>query len=241
MSSGSEKKPSFLKRAVRKIDNKISRRLIHTADAYIDRRICGQSLVEYVPSIFRDDENGVGGTGSHASPYCVLECIFSHVTLTASDTLMDVGCGKGRILAFLVKEHCPCQIYGVEHNPEVARLAAQWSERYEQVHIIQGDAFQLDYNPFTVLTLARPFLPKTFLSFVEQLEATLTHPVTLIYYEDQESSYLLRKRSGWRMLFREKVARIRGVKIAPWPQGYSIWVYDPARRESDSASPETAK
>ena len=231
-----------MKKFIQKIDNVVCSRLLNTVDSRIDKRICGQSLVKYVPSIYRDDKNGIGGTGSQSTHYTILKRVFSHVELKPDDVFLDVGCGKGRVLAFLVKENCPCPIYGIEYNEEVGRIAAEWSEKYEQVNVIIGDALQFDYDRFTVLSLARPFLPKTFLAFVEQLEGTLTHPITLFYWYDQQSAYQLKNRPGWTMLTREILKRIHGIKIASCPQGFSIWHYDPdivrpAGSRSTSASP----
>ena len=204
----------------------ISRRLLRTVDGIIDQRICGQSLVKYVPSVYRDDANGVGMTGSQSTSYVILDRIFSHVSLTEEDSFLDVGCGKGRVLAFLLKEHAPCALYGVEINEISGSVAVEWTARYEQVSVKIGDAFEMDYNPYTVLFMNRPFLPKTFLEFIEKLESTLTHPITFIYWVDQQSGYLLKDRPGWNMQFREKLTSIYGVKIAKAPQYYSIWTYD---------------
>ncbi len=224
-----------MKDLVGKMDQALSRRILDRMDGFLDRRVCGQSLVEYVPSIFRDDERGIGGTGSQSTHYLILKHIFSRVDLAPEDCFLDVGCGKGRVLAFLVRENCACPVYGIEHNEEVGRLAAGWSGRYPQVHVIVGDALALDYDPFTVISLARSFLPGTFLDFTERLESTLTHPVTLIYWYDRESGHLLNGRPGWEMRMREELARLRGLRIARWPQSYSIWTYDPEKRKAGAA------
>ena len=84
-----------------RIDNGVSHRLLNGMDAIINLRICGESLVEYVPSIDRNDAQGIGGTGSQSTHYVLLKHIFSHVKLTSDDVFLDVGCGKGRVLAFL--------------------------------------------------------------------------------------------------------------------------------------------
>ena len=141
-----------------------------------------------------------------------------------------MGCGKGRVLAYLLKKHAPCRLYGVEINEISGKIAQEWTKRYDQVKVTLGDAFQMDYNPYTVLFLGRPFLPKTFLQFIEKLESGLTHPITLIYWVDQQSGYLLKDRPGWDKRFREKLTFIHGLKIANATQGYSIWTYNPARR-----------
>ena len=188
----------------------ISRRLLRAMDGIIDQRICGQSLVKYVPSVYRDDANGVGMTGSQSTSYVILNRIFSHVSLTEEDSFLDVGCGKGRVLAFLLKEHAPCALNGVEINEISGNVAVEWTARYEQVSVKIGDAFEMDYNPYTVLFMNRPFLPKTFLEFIEKLESTLTHPITFIYWVDQQSGYLLKDRPGWNMQFREKLTCVSG-------------------------------
>ena len=140
------------------------------------------------------------------------------------------------MLAFLLKKHAPCKLCGVEINKVSGQTALDWTRKYEQVNVILGDAFQLDYSAYSVLFLGRPFLPKTFLQFVEKIEAELKHSVTLIYWVDQQSGYLLRDRPGWEMHYREKVETVCGLRIAKVPQFYSIWTYNPAgyRNENDS-------
>ena len=106
------------------VEKEFSRRLLNLADAVMDRRICGLSLVPYVSSIFRDNQRGVGGTGTQSTHYLLLRRVFSHVNLTASDAFMDVGCGKGRVLAYLIRKKCPCTLYGIEYNETVGKIAA---------------------------------------------------------------------------------------------------------------------
>ena len=48
-----------MNKLIYRIDRAVSERVLNKMDAMIDRRICGQSLVPYVPSIFRDDKAGV--------------------------------------------------------------------------------------------------------------------------------------------------------------------------------------
>ena len=216
-----------MKKLFSRVYNKISRMSLHAMDSCMDYWICGQSLVKYVPSVYRDDQNGVGLTGSQSTNYLILNRIFSHVVLSDQDVFLDVGCGKGRVLAFLLKKHVHCKLYGIEINEISGQVALEWTKKYDQVNIMIGDAFQLDYNDYTVLFLGRPFLPKTFLQFIERMEGLLTHPVTLIYWVDQQSGYLLKDRPGWEMQFREKLETICGIKIAKATQYYSIWKYNP--------------
>lgn len=222
-----------MKKLFSRIHGKISRLLLHAINTCMDSIICGQSLVEYVPSVYRDDAKGVGMTGSQSTHYLVLNRIFSHVTLSERDSFLDVGCGKGRVLAFLLKKHAPCTLSGIEINEAAAQVALDWTQKYKQVKVIQGDAFRLDYNAYTVLFMGRPFLPKTFLQFLETLETNLTHPIRLVYWVDQQSGYFLKDRPGWRRQFRETLKTVWGLKISRTPQSYSIWDYDPAMRSHE--------
>lgn len=209
------------------IRNSINRRILNAVDVSHDRKICGQDLTKYVPSVFRDDKNGIGMTGSQSTHYIVLKRIFSHVTISPDDFFIDVGCGKGRVLAFLLKERCPCKIHGIEINEISGTVAAEWSKKYDNVDVTIGDAFKLDYNRYTILFLGRPFLPKTFLEFLELMESQLTHPITFIYWVDQQSGQMLKGRAGWTMKWREELYSIHGLRIAISPQWYSIWDYTP--------------
>ena len=219
-----------LRRYARRAYNAVSNRLLEFQDGIIDRRVCGRSLVGIVPSYFHDEEKGVGGTCSYSTHYAFLKYIFSHVSLRAEDALLDVGCGKGRVLAYLLREKCPCRLYGIEYNPEVAQVAAEWTRAYDQVTVLQGDALTLDYDPYTVFTLARPFLAVTFLTFIERVEQTVTHPVHLVYWYDQANIWMLKKRPGWTLECGKRVARIHGLLLAYEPQTFTVWTYDPVKR-----------
>lgn len=216
---------------IRRFDRAVSSRTLNLMDSIIDRRICGLSLVPYVPSIFRNDKTGEGGTGTQSTHYVFLRQMFSDFVLRENDVFLDVGCGKGRILAYLIQAKCPCPLYGVEYNEEVGKIAQDWSKQYEQISILIGDALTLDYNPYTALSLARPFLQKNFRLFVEHLEQNLTHPIRIIFSYGQEYYFKLDGRPGWEMQLVHPVLRWRGVKHRHF---YSIWSFDPGKRREEN-------
>jgi hypothetical protein len=135
------------------------------------------------------------------------------------------------VLAYLIKAHAPCNLNGIEINEIAYNVAQEWTKKYDQATVMLGDAFKLDYNPYTVLFMGRPFLPVTFLQFLEAFEAGLNHPITLIYWVDQQSGFLLNGRPGWKKKYGEKLDYIKGLKISGTPQSYSIWTYDPSLRK----------
>ena len=196
-------------------------------DVLLDRKICGQSLIKYEQSVFRDDENGVGMTGSMATRYLILKKIFDKVEIKDSDSFIDVGCGKGRVLAYLIYRGYKCAISGIEINEISGKVAEEWTSKYPQIKFMIGDAFKLNYNDYTVLFFGRPFLPVTFLEFIELIESQLEHPIWLIYWVDQQSGYLLDHRPGWTMVWHDEIDKIYGFEVAECPQGCSLWRYEP--------------
>ena len=206
---------------------KIDQKIFSLHDRILDKKICHRSINEYVPSVFRDDKNGIGSTGSESTHYLILNEIFSHIKLTENDNFIDIGCGMGRVLAYLINMKAPCKITGVEINEKPANIVFEWTKNYDNVNVIFGDAFNIDFDNYNVYFLGRPFLPKTFKEFIEQFEQKIMHPVTFIYWVDQQSGFLLKDRKGWDMLYRKKFLKVKGLRIAFVEQGFSVWTYNP--------------
>ena len=101
---------------IKKIASKMNDTILDLYDYSIDKKVCGTSLIKYVPSVFRDDKNGVGSTGSQSTHYFILNRMFSHVELKETDRFIDIGCGKGRVLAYLIHKKAPCSLTGIELN-----------------------------------------------------------------------------------------------------------------------------
>ena len=203
------------------LSNKISCAL----DNKRDKRICGQKLGVFVPTPFAGT---YGATGSQSAPYLGLEVILSDLKLTPEDSFIDIGCGKGRVIAYLLDRGCPCKITGIELNPAVASVAKEWTRSRRNVEIVEGDAFGLDYNDYTVLFMYRPMETDTFKLFVNHLEMQLVHSIRLYYYVDAQSGYYLNDRPGWNLIKREAIHRVNGRYIHKEPQRYSIWTYEPS-------------
>ena len=197
-----------------------SRRL----DSARDKKICGRSLAGFVATPYSETH---GATGSQSAPYKGLEQIFSQIELNPEDSFIDVGCGKGRVLAYLIGCGAPCRISGIELNPEVAKTAREWTSRYPGVNVIEGDAFALDYNDYTILFMYRPMETSAFMDFIDMLEKTLAHSITLIYYADGQSGYYLNGRPGWNLKVRKDIFKAGAFYIHKEPQRYSVWEYKP--------------
>ena len=225
-------KKNKLKRFVRRKVLNVSQRFISLYEGRIDKRLCGCSLAKYVPSLYRQS---MGATGSQSSPYRALKQIFAEEQFTEQDSFLDVGCGKGRVLAYLNSIGCPCPLTGVELNADVAAFTQAWAERFDNITIIHGNAFELDLNRYTVLFLGRPFEPETFYRFIHTLEANMQHPFTLLYWWDTQSGGYLENRPGWERTRRLMVGKKEGLSkyFFGGPQGFSHWEYTPSAAENE--------
>ena len=203
-------------------------KLLDFIDCIADRKIAGRNLTKTEPSPFYNLTRGIGMTPSQPARYLILKRVFSFIHLSKSDILIDVGCGKGRVLAFLLKHKCPCLIYGVELSRIPGEIAAQWTKKYNNVFIILDNAFMVDYNQYTVLFLSQPFYPVTFFEFIELLEKQLSHSITLIYLFDHSSGYYLENRAGWELQYREEFLKIKGIQVVSDVRRFSIWHYEPS-------------
>src|SRR5674476_762354 len=78
----------------------------------------------------------------------VIEALAISDTVTL--TMVDLGCGDGRILAAALNQHLKLKGLGVEINPLVAWLA-RWRlhNLRDRVHIVRGDLFKTDFTKTT--------------------------------------------------------------------------------------------
>lgn len=204
----------------------ITYRIVRIIDGFHDRRICGCSLSR------RRDTNIEGG--NHYAPTCYwnLDELFKNTEFTADDHLVDVGCGKGRVLAWWLRKKHPGKCTGIELDEFVAGVAKKWLKRYpeERVRLIEGNALEQEYNDYTIIYIFRPFAKEFLIQFLERLESQLTHPVCLYYMSDQFSREVLYQRPGWKGIRRRKVYKKYGLCMYSSPQYYSIWKYEPINK-----------
>ena len=201
----------------------MSRKVVDFIDSFTDRRICGVSLTKFTRSSIP------GATVAQATPYLVLDEIFrGGVEITDSDSVIDCGCGKGRALAYMLKKKKTCKISGVELSKDAAQVAMNWTKKYSNVHVISGNAFDLNYNDYTVLFMARQFEDnEVFNSFIDLIEKSLTHPLRCYFWVEQYTCHSLDNRTGWTLIERKDLLFVKGFFVTITPQRYSTWIYTP--------------
>lgn len=203
----------------------LAQRLYAAFAAWQDRRFGGEAVEQRKASRFAAQ----GAEAVQSSDYRALRRIFDrHVPLTAADTLLDVGCGEGRVLTWLAGRGCPARLLGVELDPDVAETARRRAAACpggDRVQIrcadILGEAAADLWQTVTVYYLFNPFNGKIFSKFVAKLEKTAPHPIRLVYLFDYYAGYL-DGRPGWQKLTAESFAR-PGADNAE----YSVWQFTP--------------
>ena len=203
---------------------RITFRMVRIIDGYVDLRICGKPLTAIYAT------NIEGGTRCNSTCYWTLKEIFANSRFTKDDSLVDVGCGQGRLFAFLIKHHFPGKMTGIEYHTQTADYARSWIDtKYPDlnIRIINGDAFAHHYDEYNVFYLFNPFTKDYFIKFVELIESQLTHPIKLYFMTDQGKWQILDQRPGWNMQFRRKNYRKYCLYLWGSPQYYSFWNYTP--------------
>ena len=107
----------YMKTKAGQLYRKLSGQIATAFDISKDLKICGKSLTKYVASV---DRKVLQATGSQSARYWALDEVFKDMKFSKDDKFIDVGCGKGRILAEMERITFPGQLYGIDLNPDVA-------------------------------------------------------------------------------------------------------------------------
>lgn len=99
----------------------------------------------------------LGAFHSANSDYDDLPALFAAAAVTPADVIVDVGCGKGRVINWLLSNYPANRIYGIELDPEVCSATAKRLRRYGNVEIACGDATAMLPHDGTLFYLFNPF------------------------------------------------------------------------------------
>ena len=207
-------------------------RIVQFIDSIHDMRLCGYDMSK------RRKVQVEGSTNYFPSRYWALDKVFEDAVFTPDDRFVDIGCGMGRVLAYLLEKKFPGHLTGIEKDPYVANIARKWMLKYDdrQVELIEDNALEQQYDGYTIIYVFRPFSEEFFERLILRLEEQLTHPIRFYYMTDHYSVRFLIHRQGWKMTKRDFVFRKYGLCIWKCPQYYSIWDYNPTKAEEEECS-----
>jgi SAM-dependent methyltransferase len=148
----------------------------------IDRRYggsCGGSAA----SRFGD----TGAYGTSSVDYWQLRRIFSEqndLLFEPDDVLVDIGCGKGRVINHWLELGHRNRIVGIELDPEIAAGTRARLAHWQNVEVLTGDAVDLLAPDATVIFLFNPFAAAVVMRLRDRIADLYPPggPLRVVYY-----------------------------------------------------------
>jgi len=139
--------------------------------------------------------------------YRMLRKLFREVPIQEDDVFVDLGCGKGRVVAFVAQELHIKEALGIEVVPELALIAQENIERINAASpasIIREDAAKADLSQGTLFFFYEPFGRQSMERILEKIRNSAEmNPRTIrILCVNLNAKDLL---DGARWLVREKI------------------------------------
>jgi hypothetical protein len=122
-------------------------------------------------SIRPPEYESLGANAVESSEYYLLDMVFdgTKLQISPSDVLVDVGCGKGRVINYWLRRGCKNKIIGIELNEDVAGAAAERLKAYTNVTIIAGSATACVPTDGTLFYVYNPFRKELVQQFAQRL------------------------------------------------------------------------
>ena len=143
---------------------------------------------------------GRGGYYYSTSGYREIFAILRELGLTAQDTFVDVGCGKGRVICCAAWRY-PCQVVGIECHPELADKARVNAERLRRrrgpISVLNINALDFDFTEGTVFYFFNPFGPGVWADFLTRMhrQAKGSSAIRIVYVNPVHEDVL--KQFAW--------------------------------------------
>lgn len=108
-----------------------------------------------------------GGTAQTSKPGSVYYASIGHrlirevldrLKLSENDEFLDIGCGKGRVLA-ITSSYPAKSIVGIEYEPSLAAVARKNVGHRPNISIVEGAAENFDYSTITAAYAFNPVEP----------------------------------------------------------------------------------
>ena len=166
------------------------------------------------------------------TPYFVLDELLAPLHLGSGDHLLVVGCGCGRVLAYMQERFPSALATGVELDPELARIAQAWTEPRPNLAVRQASVLDLDLTPYTHIYLFNPFDTAVLTCFLDKLAREAWRPVTLVHMSDNGETYSYLGRAGFSLILEGSIqsyctAEGAAVEVFGCPQHWSRWRFTP--------------
>lgn len=148
-------------------------------DTFLDLRYSGRLLRGNLETHY----GHLGSNDVYHSKYSALAIIFRLIPITEKDVLVDVGCGKGRVINYWLSRKLKNKIIGLELDERIAANTAAQFAGQNNVRIISGNAIHNIPEDGTIFYFYNPFSEEV----VRQFEETMSRmfagkQIRIIYY-----------------------------------------------------------
>jgi Methyltransferase domain len=138
---------------------------------------------------------GAHDTGN--TDYSVLPLIFEGL-IGSSDVLVDVGCGKGRVINWWLSQGLRNPIYGVELDEKIAAKTRRRLRLFKNVSIMAGDVTQHIPADGTIFYLYNPFNAAALRKFRDRMKVVFgDRPGIKIVYYNPVELHVFREDARW--------------------------------------------
>lgn len=100
----------------------------------------------------------LGAHDTENTDYLTLEKIFKDkYKIKASDIIVDIGCGKGRVINYILSLGLNNKLIGIEIDEDIAIKTQNRLKKYPNITIISGNAIEKLPSNATLLYMFNPF------------------------------------------------------------------------------------
>lgn len=157
-----------------------------------DWRNMGHYLGGVEPSRFA----ATGSKGVQSVSYRVLPQLFSG-RIRSDDVLVDVGCGKGRVLSWWLRQGYRNAMIGLEIDETLARETRRRLRHASQLSVVSGDAIENLPENGTLFFLFNPFDRGSLVRFRDKLlQMRHSSRARVLYYNALDID-VFREDPGW--------------------------------------------
>lgn len=129
----------------------------------------------------------LGAHDTSSSFYFVLSRLFKEYPVKDTDVLVDVGCGKGRVINWWLHKGYKNRIIGIELDEIIAAKTKRVFGNYKNVEILCGNAVDNIPNDGTIFYVYNPFNGSVMKEFNNRLKQKCTRRDEIrIYYVNCE-------------------------------------------------------
>ncbi len=116
--------------------------------------------------------------------YVTIWSVLDHLELQSSDVVIDIGCGKGRVLCCAAR-YPVARVIGVDLSEEFCKAARENAQRMRgrraPIMVQASMADELDYSDATVLFLFDPFGAQTVAELLDKVRRDARRPLRIAY------------------------------------------------------------